>query len=65
MYLKTVSDFKRIYEFNNYKDHISLENYNQLLQLAEKLHAENQWLYEKLNIISETIEDGRNEVNRF
>jgi hypothetical protein len=38
----------------------------EVLQLAEekieKFHNENQWLYGKLNIISDVIEKGRDEI---
>lgn len=35
------------------------------LERYEKVHQENQWLYGKLNIISDTIEESRKEVPKF
>lgn len=65
--LNTLSDFRKKAEFQQYKgeNEISLDAFLELLSKAEKLHEENQWLYGKLNKISNVIEKGRGETKTF
>jgi DNA polymerase II large subunit len=43
----------------------AVEDRFEKLERYNKVHQENQWLYGKLNIISDTIEESRKEVPKF
>lgn len=66
MDLKTLNDYRKMADFERFegRNNISLDTFFKLLEKAENLHKENQWLYGKLNIISDVIENARNEVPR-
>lgn len=61
MDLTTLKDYNTMVRFAKFEgaDVISLDTFEQLLQKAEQLHQENQWLYTKLNNISGVIEQAR------
>ena len=65
MGLKTLKDFRELAHFErwNGKNEITLDTFFELLEKAENIHEENQWLFGKLNIISDVIEKGREELN--
>lgn len=44
-------------------DHLEVEWLIEQVEKVGKLEKENQWLYGKLNIISDVIEQGRKELN--
>lgn len=57
MDLPTLNDYSTMVRFADYdgSDVIALAKFKQLLQHAEQIHHENQWLYAKLNSINEII----------
>lgn len=67
MDLKTLKDYRELAHFERWNDRseISLDTFFSLLEKAENLHEENQWLYGKLNIISDAIEKGREDSKEF
>jgi len=44
---------------------LARESVTQAIDLLEKLEEENQWLYGKLNMISDIVERGRTEARRL
>ena len=44
---------------------LAKESVTQAIDLLEKLEEENQWLYGKLNMISDIVERGRTEARRL
>ena len=44
---------------------LARESVTQAIDLLEKLEEENQWLYGKLNMISDIVERGRTEARRY
>ena len=62
MNVKTLEDYKKIAYFTEGEKEVHRVHFLELLEKAEKLHEENQWLYGKLNIISDVIDKGREEL---
>lgn len=67
MDLKTLKEYRELAHSErwNGNNEISLDTFFRVLEKAEKLHQENQWLFGKLNIISDVIEKGREELGEF
>ena len=64
MDLKTLADYRHMARFaqSQGENNISLDTFLKLLEKAEHLHQENQWLYDKLNVISGVIEKAREDI---
>lgn len=67
MNVKTLNDYRNIVNFMSEVEgetEVHMNLFLELLEKAEKLHAENLWLYGKLNIISDVLDEGREELRK-
>lgn len=58
--LKLLEEWYTNHDFPSVEGHVK-----ELIEAVRKSKQENLWLYGKLNIISETIERGREEAQKF